>query len=247
MKKDIIPQNGMLGGPDDGIFDWAAPTPGSSTGRPRRRDLQLGGKKLINKIPPLVGIGFFFALVMLIAAPLAAQADAPMDVIKVNVEKVLEVLRDPAMQGEAAEDKKKEAIRSISDDMFNWPLLSKRVLSKNWNSLTSDQQQEFVSLFKEILEQAYIDRILAYKDETIKYVSNQMLSSNKAEVVTHIVSGVSPINLTYRLGLLEGKWGVYDVIVEGVSLTLNYRTQFRDFLANKTPAQLLEYLRKKIQ
>jgi phospholipid transport system substrate-binding protein len=73
-----------------------------------------------------------------------------------------------------------------------------------------------------------------------------MLSSNKAEVVTHIISGGSPINLTYRLGLLGDKWGVYDVIVEGVSLTSNYRTQFRDFLADKTPVQLLEHLRKKV-
>ena len=239
MKKNIIRQSRTLGGPNDGIFDWATPTTGSSTGR-------LDEKKSIIKVPTLVGISFFFVLVMFMAAPLAAQTDPPMDVVKVNVKKVLEVLRDPAMQDEAAVDKKKGAIRNISNDLFHWPLLSKRVLSKNWNSLASDQQQEFVSLFKEILEQAYIDRILAYKDETIKYVSDQMLSSNKAEVVTHIISGGSPINLTYRLGLLDGKWGVYEVIVEGVSLTLNYRTQFRDFLTDKTPVQLLEHLRKKV-
>lgn len=189
-----------------------------------------------------------FLLCVLFASvcPVAAESDAPMETVKVNLEKVLGVLRNPALQEEAAVDKKKAAIRNISDDMFHWPLLSRRVLAKSWKDMNSDQQQEFISLFKDILEKAYIDRILAYKDETIEYVSNQMLSDKKAEVVTHIVSGGAPIVLTYRLGLLNGKWGVYDVIVEGVSLTSNYRTQFRDFLSNKTPVQLLEHLREKV-
>jgi phospholipid transport system substrate-binding protein len=222
MKKNEIPQSGMLEG-------WEA-------GR-------LGGNNFF-KVRTLAGI--LIILMMALPAPVAAESEAPLEVVKVNLEKVLDVLRDPELQSETAELKKKEAIRSISDDMFHWPLLSKRVLAKNWRSLTDAQQQEFVSLFKDILEQAYIDRILAYKDETIEYVSNQMLSEKKAEVVTHIISGGSPVNLTYRLGLLSGKWGIYDVIVEGVSLTSNYRTQFRDYLADKTPEQLLEHLRKKV-
>jgi len=219
---------------------WDAPTAGSSTGK-------LEGKSRFSRVQVSSACMVLTIIVaMLMAAPLAAQTEAPLDVIKTNVEKVLCVLRDPAMQEAAAVDKEKEALRKISDDMFHWDLLSKRVLAKNWKALDTDQQQEFVSLFKDILEQAYIDRILAYKDETIEYVSNQMLSDNKAEVETHILSGGTPINLTYRLGLLDSKWGVYDVIVEGVSLTTNYRTQFRDFLADKTPAQLLEHLREKV-
>ena len=205
-------------------------------------------KKSILRMRAPAGFVCVLAIILLLAAPLALAAETvtPLNVVKTNVEKVLGALRDPALQDETTVGKKKQAIRKISDDMFHWDLLSKRVLAKNWGRLTSDQQNEFVCLFKDILEEAYIDRILAYKDETIQYVSNQMLSSNKAEVVTHIVSGGAPINLTYRLGLLNGKWGVYDVIVEGVSLTANYRTQFRDFLANKTPVELLEHLKEKI-
>jgi phospholipid transport system substrate-binding protein len=208
---------------------------------------RLGGNDLTDRKRVLGGILFLFALVMLTGSFAMAQEDAAMETIKVNVEKVLGVLRDPALQGEAAEPQKKEAIRKISNEMFHWDLVSKRVLSKNWKSFSDGQQQEFVSLFKEILEQAYADRILAYKDETIKYVSCQMLSENKAEVETHIISDGTLINLTYRLGLLDGKWGVYDVIVEGVSLTSNYRTQFRDYLADKKPAELLDHLKKKVE
>lgn len=208
---------------------------------------RLGGNNITDGKRVLGGILFLFALVMLTGSLAVAQEDAAMETIRVNVEKVLEVLRDPALQGEAAEQQKKEAIRKISNEMFHWDLVSKRVLSKNWKNFSDEQQQEFISLFKEILEQAYADRILAYKDETIKYVSCQMLAENKAEVETNIISGGTPINLTYRLGLLDGKWGVYDVIVEGASLTSNYRTQFRDYLADKKPVELLDHLKKMVE
>ena len=81
-------------------------------------------------------------LTILMAAPLVAQAGEPLDTVKKNVDKVLNVLRDPALQGESAETEKKDALRSISDEMFNWPLLSRYVLSKNWRALNPDQQQE---------------------------------------------------------------------------------------------------------
>lgn len=211
----------------------------------RRRQAPAGNRLMVN-VRRLASIAVFFAFAALMAVPLSAGTDAPMDVIRVSVEKVLEVLKDPALQGDTADTQKKEALREVSDEMFHWDLVSKRVLAKNWKSFSEDQQQDFVALFKDILEKVYADRILAYKDETIQYVSSQMLSEKKAEVETHIVSD-STINLTYRLGLLNGKWGVYDVIVEGVSLTSNYRTQFRDFLADKTPAELLDHLRKKVE
>lgn len=191
---------------------------------------------------------YFIGIVLLIlmAAPLAAQAVEPLDTVKKNVDKVLNVLRDPALQGESVVAEKKEALRRISNEMFHWPQLSKRVLAKNWDTLNPGQQQEFIALFKDILEQAYIDRILAYKDEKIEYAGNRMLSDKQAEVETHILSSSDPVNLTYRLALIDGKWAVYEIIVEGVSLTQNYRNQFREFLQTKTAAQLIDHLREKV-
>lgn len=210
---------------------------------------QLDRKIDSNSVRTLTCIFLTIWLVVVVSTSLlAAQTPSPMETLKVNVDKVMAVLKDPALQGEAAVNEKKEALRKISNEMFNWPLLSKLVLSRNWKIMTPDQQQEFIPLFKDILEKAYADRILAYKDGTVEYVSNQMLTENKAEVETKVVSASSsaPITLTYRLALMDGKWGVYDVIVEGVSLTKNYRDQFRDFLADKTPAQLLEHLKEMV-
>lgn len=190
----------------------------------------------------LIGI----ILTIFLTIPLTAQASEPVDTIKKDVDRVLNVLRDPVLQGESAITKKKEALRHISNEMFNWPVLSKRVLSKNWKALNQDQQEEFIELFKDILEQAYINKILAYKDEKIEYSGDRMLSDKQAEVETKILSSDAPIDLTYRLVLMDGKWGVYDIIVEGVSLTQNYRKQFREFLASKTAAQLIDHLREKV-
>lgn len=190
----------------------------------------------------LIGI----ILAALLATPLPAQTDEPLNVIKKNVESVLDVLRDPALQGESAVDKKKEALRRISDEMFNWPLVSRYVLSKNWKALTPDQQKEFIDLFKDILEQTYMDRILAYKDEKIEYAGSQMLSDNKAEVETRIYTGAAPIVLTYRLALMDGKWGVYEVNADGISMTQTFREDYREFLQAKSPADLLDELRKKV-
>ena len=184
-------------------------------------------------------------LTIFLVAPLAAQTEEPLDVIKKNVDKVLNVLRDPALQPESAVSEKKAALRLISDEMFNWPLLSRYVLSKNWRALTPDQQQEFIALFKDILEQTYMDRILAYKDEKIEYAGNRMLSDKKAEVETHVLTGTAPIVLTYRLALMNGKWGVYEVNADGISMTQTFREDYREFLQKNSPADLLDELRKK--
>ena len=189
----------------------------------------------------LIGI----ILTLFLAAPLAAQVDEPLEVIKKNVDKVLNVLRDPALQGESAVTEKKAALRSISDEMFNWPLVSRYVLSRNWRDFNSDQQSEFVSLFKEILEQTYMDRILAYKDEKIEYASSRMLSDKKAEVETRIYTGTAPIVLIYRLALMNGKWAVYEVNADGISMTQTFREDYREYLRDNSPDELLAELRKK--
>ncbi len=183
-------------------------------------------------------------LVFALTLPMAAQAGEPMDLLRTQLDQVLDVLRAPASaQGEA---EKKKAIRDISDRMFHWDGLSRMTLGRGWNNLTADQQQEFIALFKDLLERAYIDRILAYKDGDIGYVGDEMLTEQKAEVRTRIQTENAPVEMVYRMALVGGKWGVYDVIVEGVSLSKNYRTQFREILSRKSPAALLEMLREKV-
>ncbi len=187
------------------------------------------------------------SILMLLLASVPAHAGVPLDTVRVEVNKVLDVLRDPALKPESAKEIKKERLRSIYNDMFNEVELSRRTLGRNWSMLNPDQQKEFIHLFEQVLEKAYIDKILSYTNEKVVYSKETPLSENQVEVQTRIVTSSKEISISYRMILKDGTWKVYDVVVENVSLVLNYRTQFNEILAKNSPEQLLEILRKKVK
>jgi phospholipid transport system substrate-binding protein len=185
-------------------------------------------------------------LILLLIFPPFAYSAAPLDTLKEHVDKVLEVLRDPALKGERGRDVKQEKIRLISEEVFDFTELSKRCLGQNWNKLNPDRQEEFIRLFKSILQRTYAGKMTSYTDEKVIFKEEIRLSENTAEVPTTIATKTSEIPINYRLIEKEGRWKVYDVVIEGVSLVNNYRTQFREILANKTPEAMLDILRKKV-
>ena len=182
---------------------------------------------------------------MLVLAPLCAEAGLPLDTIEKHVNSVLNILRDPALQGEANKEAKEQKIESIANQMFDYVALSRLTLGRNWKQFSREQQKEFVSLYRTILKKAYLDKILSYTDEKITFDKELMLSENKAEVQTKIITKSAEIPIFYRVYLKDGQWRVYDVIVEGISLIKNYRTQFREILANNPPEEVLKILREK--
>jgi len=186
-------------------------------------------------------LGLTLLLLTLFSMP--ARAAAPIDTVKSDVNRVLEVLRNKALK----EEIKREKLRTIYGDMFDQVELSKWSLGRNWNKLTEAQRQEFVPLFRQVLEKAYADKILSYTDEKILYDREITLSSTRVEVKTRIVTKSKEIPIDYRVVQGGGTWKVYDVVIENVSLVQNYRSQFTDILSNNTPEQLLEILRKKVK
>jgi phospholipid transport system substrate-binding protein len=187
------------------------------------------------------------SIIILLLFSLPAWAGAPLDTVQLNVNKGLDVLRDPKLKAESAREIKKEKLRLIYNNLFDDVELGKRTLSRNWNSLNTAQRQEFVKLFRQILEKAYVDRILDYSNEKIVFDKETMVSETQAEVQTKVVTPSKEIPIFYRVLLKDGAWKVYDVVIENVSLVLNYRTQFNDILVKNTPEQLLEILRKKVK
>jgi phospholipid transport system substrate-binding protein len=187
-----------------------------------------------------------FHLVVFLILPLYLYAGVPLITVERHVNDVLSVLRDPAMKGEKAKKAKKEKVRTISEKMFDFPELSKRTLGNNWKIFNPDQQKEFIELFKDILEDAYMDRITSYTDEKVVFNKEIMLSDDTAEVRSNIITKKAETPIYYRVILKTGEWKVYDVIIEGVSLIKNYRSQFREILANKSPEEVLKTLRKKV-
>lgn len=189
----------------------------------------------------------FILACMWLMAVTPSFAGPALDAVKVDVDTVVKVLKNPAYKGDAGKKAKQDQIRRISLRMFDFAELSKRTLGLNWNKFSSAQRQEFIDLYRGILEDAYIDKITSYTDEKIQYTKEVQLSENSVEVQSIIVAKNAEIPVFYRMFNKDGQWRVYDVVIEGVSLVNNYRSQFREILANNSPEYLLDTMRKKVQ
>jgi phospholipid transport system substrate-binding protein len=188
----------------------------------------------------LIGLGML--VLVLISAPV--HAATPLETVRTEVNKVLDALRNKGLKEEA----KKETLRLVYKEMFDQVELARWSLGNNWNKLTEAQRQEFVELFQQVLEKAYADKILAYTDEKILFDREVTISKTRIEVQTRVVTKSKEIPINYRVVQeSDGTWKVYDVVVENVSLVMNYRSQFNDILSKNKPEQLLEILRKKVK
>jgi phospholipid transport system substrate-binding protein len=190
-------------------------------------------------------IGCSLLLMLLLSIPV--YAGAPTSAVENTVNRVLDVLRDPKLKGPAAKPAKTEKLRVIYKDMFDEMEFSRRTLTRNWNKFTPEQRKEFVDLFEQVLEKTYLDRILEYSNEKIVFYKETMIAEDKAEIQSKVITSSKEVPIYYRMILKNGKWKVYDVVVENVSLVQNYRTQFNEILAGSTPEQLLDTLRKKVK
>ena len=191
-------------------------------------------------------IARYIILIIFLTLPLQAYAGKPLNAVQAQVEKILDILRDPGLKSESAAEAKKDRIWEIIGTVFDYDELSRRALGRNWKKLDASQQKEFTDLFSRLLGNIYLGRIIAYTDEKVVFDKEKMLAEDKAEVQSRIVTASKEIPLNYRLILKGGEWRVYDVAVEGISLVRNYRTQFRDIFKKKSPEDLLEMLRKKV-
>ena len=185
-------------------------------------------------------------LILCLIFPVSSFSGQPTEAVKGNLDKVLDVLRDPSLKAESAKKAKKDKIRDISEEMFDFTELSKRSLGKNWSKFNPDQQKEFVGLYKSLLEDAYADKIMLYTDVKIVFSKEVALTEKTVEVQSTVLRKSGEIPIYYRVVMKDGVWRVYDVVIEGISLINNYRSQFKEILVNKPPESLLETLRKKV-
>ena len=181
-------------------------------------------------------------LVLICFIPLSVYAGLPMDTVKAGVDKVASVAADKSLELPV----KKEKIRMLVGEFFDFSVLSRLTLGRFWKQFKPEQQKEFVKLYRTLLENVYMDRILEYNNEKIVFEKEIMYSDKKAEVESNIVTSTKQIPINYRMVIRGKEWKVYDVVIEGISLVSNYRSQFNEILAKQSPDELLETLRKRI-
>jgi phospholipid transport system substrate-binding protein len=189
--------------------------------------------------------GVFLIISLLLLIPLYGFAETPMNTVESGVKNVLATLTDPGFKAKA-KDQQVSQLTEVIGTIFDFDELSKRTLGREWRKMNDAQQKEFVQLFQELLQGVYADRLLAYSDQKVIFDKENMLKKGMAEVQSYLqTSDGKKIPLFYRLTDKSGSWKVYDVIIEGVSMVNNYRSQFREILAKESPEKLLQILRDK--
>ena len=192
-----------------------------------------------------------FAVLLLVAIVPAVKAEQPVDALKGPIDKVLQILEDPQYEDPARRAEQREKIRSATSAMFDFELIAKRATGRyHWeNSFTAQQRQEFTDLFAEFLSNNYLTRINGnVKGLKVEFLDEVIDDSGKrAKVRSKIPESKGDVSVEYSMGLKDGKWKIYDVYVEGVSLVQNYQTQFRDLFEKESAAQVIDRLKRKIE
>ena len=190
--------------------------------------------------------GFILVLAILMALPLQGYAATPKETIETGVNNVIAKLSESGFKAQA-KDVQISQLSELINTVFDFKELSRRTLGREWKKMKPEQQKEFVQLFRELLQGVYADRLLAYSDQKIIFDKETMLKKGRAEVQSYLqTSDGKKIPLFYRLTDKSGSWKVYDVIIEGVSMVKNYRTQFREIISKDSPDKLLQILRDKV-
>ena len=180
---------------------------------------------------------------LLVALVAPALAGVPTDQLRQRVDEVVRVLDDPSNKGKPAQ--RRAAVRKISEEIFDYPDTARRALGPHWTARTPEEQREFVQLFADLLDRAYFSKIDRYQGEKVRYGA-ETVNGNEAIVKTMIVTHAgSEVPIDYRMHLADGRWLVYDVSIEGVSLVSNYRTQFNKIVQTESYQMLIQKLRAK--
>jgi phospholipid transport system substrate-binding protein len=185
------------------------------------------------------------ALVLMPFAAREARAAGPADQLRGNVDRVLKLVGDPVYKAPDKTKDRRREVRKIADDFFAFDETAKRSLGRHWQARTPAERQEFVQLFSDLLERSYLTKIELYGGEKIQYVG-EAIDGEQATVKTKIFTKQeSEIPVDYRMMRRADKWLVYDVVIEGVSLISNYRTQFNKIIQTSSYQELVRKIRAK--
>jgi len=188
-----------------------------------------------------LAVSIVLALVLAPVTP--AHAGAPTEALKQHVDQVVKLLSDPSLRDRP--EVRREKVRKIAEDIFDYPDTARRALGPHWNARSPEERQEFVKLFSDILDRAYGSKIDLYQGERVHYVGETIDGSEATVKTTIVTKKGTEVPIDYRLHLKDGRWLVYDVIIEGVSLVANYRTQFNKIVQTEGYDSLVQRLRAK--
>lgn len=187
---------------------------------------------------------YLLALLLLFASD--AFADGPTVQIKSAVDHALKILTDPRFQGEAKKKERRKLLRQIILPQFDFKEMARRSLGPEWRRRTPEEQTEFVRIFTDLLEKAYVGRIESYTNEKFVY-TGEKIEENYAEVNSKVITSKGEeFKIDYKLHLVGNEWKIYDVVVEDISLVNNYRSQFNRVINESSFEELVSRMKQKL-
>ncbi len=173
-------------------------------------------------------------------------AEDPGKFVMKTIDSGLAILKDPSLKGPEKTQERRQKLWEEISFIFNFEEMSKRALGQHWKKSTPGEKTEFVELFTDVLKDSYIGKTDTYSGEKIVLLKEKQEDNNYAVVQTKIVlSTGSEVLVDYRMLNNDGKWTIYDVVIEGVSLVNNYRSQFNNILMKSSFAELLQKMKGK--
>ncbi len=187
------------------------------------------------------------AALLMLSAPRESLAGPATDQVKATVDQVIKILTDPALKGERKAQERRAKLRQVVLQRFGFNEMAKRSLGVHWSERTPQERAEFVKLYTDLLERAYIDRIEGYTGEKILYVG-ETVDGSYSEVKSKIVTKKNQeVPIVYRLINHDSNWEVYDIVIEGVSLVNNYRAQFSKIIRTSSYEDLVKKMQVKLE
>ncbi len=186
-----------------------------------------------------------FIVVLALLAGRAAQAGPPTDQLKGGIDRVLAILQDPALKQPGKAEERRQKIRAIANEVFDWTETGKRALARHWQGRSPQEREEFSKLFADLLERSYVGKIEAYSGEKILY-GDETLDGDQATVRTKLLTkNGNQIPIDYQMHKVDERWRIYDVKIENVGLVSNYRSQFNRIIQQSSYPDLVQRLKTK--
>ena len=194
-------------------------------------------------------IGITVAALLLGTYPARAQDAAvgvpsgspgPLDLVQTSVARVMAIVQTQADDGH-----RRTEVRQVAATLFDFNEMARRTLGLHWSARSPQEHEEFVRLFTELLERSYLTTIGNYRLATITF-QGETVEGSSARVRSRFTADRGrEIPIEYRLLRSAGRWGVYDVAVEGISLISSYRSQFNTIIRASSFAGLMDRLRNR--
>lgn len=193
-------------------------------------------------------IFFCFIVGLLSVVPVMAE-ESPMETLKPVLTDLTNILLDKSLEGKENRVARRAKIMEEVKKGFDFREMSKRVLGSTWRTISLEQQKYFTDLMTRLLENVYIGKFEAYEENAEKYgvqYLGELVKGRRAQVTTEVAGGDKVLPVHYIMHKKDGRWMVYDINLEGMSLIRNYQEQFKSILRTEKFDGLVQTIKEKI-